>query len=170
MVKALEIEIDGLCNEQLHFAPLQRHVRGRFDFMRIGEPMSKIKAHEWPVTIPSQRLGIDPDGTGYIREPLHDGEFAPIKEKIEKMGMKLEPAVQEFPGIDVVTWYFWMQRAVESGLARVVSGRLPDRIEGTPKMNFVLNEPPTSAVDKLTAAIEKQTVMFAKLLERLGEK
>ena len=132
--------------------------------------MSKIKAHEWPVPIPSQRLGIDPDGNGYIREPLHDGEFAPIKEKIEKMGMKLEPAVQEFPAIDLPTWLFWMQRAVESGLAKVVGGKLPDHIEGKPKMNFVLNEPPTSATDKLTAAIERQTTMFAKLLERLGEK
>ena len=169
MVKALEVEIDGPHNEQLHFAPLQRNVRGRFDFMRIGEPMSKIKAVEWPVPIPSQRLGIDPDGNGYIREPLHDGEFAPIREKIESQGMKLEPAVQEFPGIDVVTWLFWLKLAVESGLAKVVSGKLPDKIEGTPKMNFILNEPPTSAVDKLTSAIERQSQLFERVLEKLSK-
>lgn len=170
MANTLEVEIDGPHNEQLHFTPLQRNIRGKFDFMRMGEPMARIKAVEWPVPIPSQRLGVDADGIGYIAEPLHDAKHAPIKEKIEAQGMKLEPALQTFEGIDLTTWLFWIKQAVEAGLAKVVSGKLPDKIEGKPKMNFVLNEPPANALDKLTVAIEKQTAMFARLLERLGEK
>ncbi len=170
MVKAVEIAINGQHNEALHFRPLQRSIRGRFDFMRIGEPMAKVKATEWPTPIPSQRLGIEPDGTGYVVEPLHDEEFAPIKEKIEKLGMKLEPALQTFKGIDLPTWLFWIKQAVESGIAKVVSGKLPDKIDGKPRKTFIVNEPEPSATDKLTAAIEKQSAMFAKLLDRLGER
>ena len=169
MARALEIEVDGPHNENLHFRPLQRSIRGRFDMMRVGEPMAKVKASEWPTPLPSQRLGIDADGAGFIAEPLHEPQHTPIREKIEKRGLKLEPALQTFEGIDTPTWMFWLKRAVESGLAKVVSGKLPDRIDGKPKTNFILNEPRPSAVDRLTAAIDRQSALFEKLVERLGK-
>ena len=78
-MKAIEIEIDGPCNERLHFRPLQKSIRGRFDMMRIGEPMAKVKAQEWPTAIASQRLGIGPDGAGYDMEPVRGDEYAGIK-------------------------------------------------------------------------------------------
>ena len=170
MVAAVEVEIDSPHNENLHFRPLQRAVRGRFDWMRIGEPMSKVKAAEWPVPIPSQRLGVDPDGNGYLLEPLHDDEYSPIREKIEgKLGMKLEPAVQTFESVHLPSWYFWLAKAVECGLATVVSGKLPRDIGGEPRRNFYWSEPAPSATDKLTAAIERQSQLFEKLLAKLGE-
>ena len=170
MVKAVEIEIDGSHNEALLFRPLQRSVRGRFDMMRMGEPMARVKATDWPTPIPSQRLGIDADGNGFLCEPLHDDEYVVLKEKIESQGMRLEPAIQEFLDIDVATWQFWLKSAVDSGLAKIVRGKLPDKIDGKPRMNFITNDPEPPAVDKLTAAIEKQTAMFEKLLNKLGEK
>jgi hypothetical protein len=169
MVKSVEIEIDGQHNEALHFRPLQRNIRGRFDLMRIGEPMAKVKASEWPVPIPSQRLGIDRDGTGYILEPLHEAEFAPLREKIEGQGMRLEPKLQEFDGVHLPSWLFWIKRAVESGLAKIVNGELPLTIEGEPVKNFVIGKREDSPVDKLTAAIERQNVLFEKLLARLAD-
>ncbi len=167
-MQALEIEIDGQHNEAFFFRPLQRKVRGRFDLNRIGEPMARVTATEWPSAIPSQRLGVDPSGGGYVTEPLHDEEHAALREKIERQGSRLEPAVQEFQDIDLPSWLFWIKRAVESGLAKVTSGKLPAKIEGTPQMNYVTGDKATfgnelqetmraqtAAFDRLAAAIEK---------------
>lgn len=171
MVKTatVEIEIDGPCNENLHFRPLQRAVRGRFDLNRVGEPMARMKSVEWPRPIPSQRLGIDADGSGYILEPLHDAENAAMRERIEKQGMKLAPACETFDDVHLPTWLFWIKRAVESGVARVVAGTLPQRIDGTPKRNFIVDRPAQSTGDRLAAAIERQNELFERLLERLSQ-
>jgi hypothetical protein len=160
---AIEIEIDGPHNEALHFRPLQRSVRGRFDLNRMAEPMARMKSAEWPLPIPSQRIGIDPDGTGYIVEPLHEPGFAPIRERIEKAGQRLEPALQTFDAVHLPTWLFWICRAVQCGIARVVSGKLPDKIEGTPTLNFITGDPPPTPADKLTAALERQAAAFEGL-------
>ena len=166
---AIEIEIDGDRNESLRFRPLQRSIRGRFDLNRIAEPQARLRAAELPLPIPGQRLGIDPSGTGYLIEPLHDEDHATIREKIEKKGMKLEPELTEFPNIDLPTWLYWLKRAVESGIAKITKGKLPDKIDGKPRKNFVMAEPEPSVTDKLTAALEKQSVLFEKLLAKLGE-
>ena len=163
-MQALEIEIDGPRNEALLFAPLQRSIRGRCDLMRLGAPECILEAQKWPGPIPSQKLGIDPDGNGYLEEPLHAPEFSPHRERIEKkMGMKLEPAVQEFPGIHLPSWLFWIKRAVESGIAKVTKGKLPDVIDGKPRLNYVLAEPEATNTDKLTAALQQQTAAFNRL-------
>ncbi len=166
----IEIEIDGEHNECLHFRPLQRSIRGRLDLMRIGEPMAKVKTTEFPDPIPGQRLGIDPSGTGYLSEPLHDEEYAPIKERILKKGQELEPELLEFENVDLPTWLFWIKRAVEDGIAKVVKGKLPGKIEGKVKKNFIVSRPEQTQNDKLTAAINKQTQVFEKLLAKMSEK
>lgn len=166
-MQAIELEIDGQYNECLHFRPIQRAVRGRFDMQRIGEPMARVKAQEWAMPIPSQRLGINPDGIGYISEPLHDAEYAPLKEKIEKQGMRLEPKLQTFEGIHLPSWLYWLKQAVASGLARVVKGKLPDVIDGEPRKNFILAAPEQSTADKLTNALTEQTAAFNRLSDAL---
>ena len=167
MGATVEVEFDGPHNEGHYFRPLQRSVRGKFDMMRVGEPMARVQASEWPLPIPSQRLGVDENGIGFVKEPLHDAEFAAIKEKIEKRGLKLEPAVTTFDAIDPPTWYFWMKKAVAAGIAKVVAGSLPSKIEGKPRMNFITNEP-VSATDKLAVAIDRQSSLMERLLERLA--
>jgi hypothetical protein len=169
MKAAIELEIDGPANECLMFRPLERNIRGRLDFTRVREPLAMIESTKWPKPIPSQRLGIDPAGVGYLLEPLHDAENAVLKEKITKQGKRLEPAVQTFENINLPTWFFWIQRAVESGIAKVVKGELPEKIDGKPRINFVMADPQPSDADKLTAAIERQSALMEKLLERLSK-
>ncbi|MBU4271355.1 MAG: hypothetical protein KKA28_05785 [Planctomycetes bacterium] len=170
MKNAVEIEVDGARNECLSFRPLPgRTVRGKFSFDRVAEPMARVKANDWPTPIPGQRIGLDPDGLGFVREPLRDEEFAPIREKIEKQGMKLPPAIETFENIHLPSWLHWMKKAVESGVAKVVSGKLPEKVDGTPRRNFIMAEPPVSSTDKLTAAIDRQSALFEKLLERLSK-
>ena len=145
-------------------------MRGSFDYDRMSEPMAKIEASKWPGPIPGQRLGVEPDGTGFIREPLHDEEHAPLRERIERTGVKLEPAVQTFEDVDLPSWLFYVKRAVEAGIAKVVKGELPTRIEGKVKFDYIFNERVAeSPMDKLTVAIQEQTAVMTKLLERLAE-
>ena len=163
----VEIEIDGQHNENLYFRPLQRSVRGRFDLNRIGEPTARMKSVDFPHPIPSQRIGIEADGSGYITEPLHDAEHAALRERIEKQGKKLPPKCETFDDVDLPTWLYWIKRAVESGVAKVVGGQLPKHIDGTPKLNFIVDRPKETTGDRLAAALERQNVLFEKLLERL---
>ena len=160
---AVIVEVDTPDNGSLHFRPLQRRVRGRFDVGRLPEPGRLLR--EWPEGIPGQRIGIDPaSGEGFILEPLHDEPA--LKEKAEALG-KLEPARQTFAGVDPVTWLHWIKLAVESGLARVVEGTLPDKIDGEPQTQFV-TQPVPDPIDRLAAAMEKQTEMLGKVLAKLA--
>jgi len=116
-------------------------------------------------------LGIEPDATGYVREPLHDEQFAPIRERVLAKGVSLEPAIQTFETIDLASWLFFIKRAVEAGIAKIVKGELPAKIDGKIRYNYVFNERTTETpTEKLTAAIERQSELMAALLERLAEK
>ncbi len=169
-MQALEIQIDGPHNECLSFRPLPgQRIRGAFDFNRCAEPMARMQTQQWPVPIPGQILGVDPSGDGYVREPLHDPEHAAIREKILKKDKRLAPAVEEFVGIDRESWIYWMARAVQSGIAKVVTGKLPEKLPEKPRRNYILAET-VSRNDKLADAIDRQTAVFEKLLAKLGEK
>jgi hypothetical protein len=159
----VEVEVN-VPNTNWHFRPLQRAIRGPFDMAKMNEPLAKIEAANWPLPIPGQRLGIDREGIGYLEEPLHAPAHAAVREKIEKRGMRFEPVLQTFPGIDVVSWHFWLMRAVECGLVTVVKGSLPTAIDATLARKDYINAPaqPT-ANDRLTAAIEAQTHAFRDL-------
>ena len=168
MVKAntIEIEIDGKRNEALRFRPLQRTIRGRFDLNRVAEPQARMKTTEWPEPVPSQRIGIDLDaGTGFVLEPIHQNPV--LKSRIEKRGLQLAAEREEFKNVDLPTWLFWIKRAVDSGLAKVVVGELPAKIEGEPQMDFIVSRK-ADTNDRLAAAIEANTAVLAALLDRLG--
>ena len=167
MKTAVEIEVDGDKNQCLAFLPLQRRIRGRFDYMRETEPMAGVMRGEWPQPIPGQRIGID-GAMGYIREPLHSDEHAETKAKIEAQGMSLPDEREEFEGIDVVTWAFWLQRAIDAGLARIVSGTMP-KIDGEPKMSFFVDRQPSES-EQIAGLIATQNTLLTKLLERLEGK
>lgn len=169
-MNTLEIEIDGACNEHFHFRPLGRSIRGRFDLVRESEPLAMMSRGQWPMPIPSQRVGIDENCIGYVSEPLHDPEHSATRDKIQSKGMQLPPARETFAAIDVTTWLYWLKRAVESGLAKITKGKLPDKIEGEPQKSFITTRPPVKKEERLAAALEEQNKLMAQILTKLTAK
>ncbi|MDZ4688502.1 MAG: hypothetical protein SH850_25795 [Planctomycetaceae bacterium] len=174
MVRAanvVEVEIDGPQNQGLMFGPLQRRLRGRFDssrLLRMDDGAAGV-AREWPEPIPGQRLRLDLDGAAAVVEPLHDAEHATIKEKLNKRGSTFAPAVETIATVHVPTWVYWLRRAVEAGHARIVSGQLPEKLTGAPQLNF-LTPAVADPVDKLTAALDRQSALLEQLLTALAQR
>lgn len=98
------------------------------------------QAREFPKGVPGQRLRLDTESrTAAVLEPLHEAQHAVTRERIEKKGMTIGPASEEVGNVDVPTWAYWLKRAVEGGLAKVVRGSLPP-IEGKPRKQFMTAE------------------------------
>ncbi len=170
-MKTIEVEIDGSHNESLSFRPLPgRRIRGRFDLNRVAEPLARLKTMEYPQPIPGQRLGIDAEGRGYVSEPLHAPENAPIRERIQKQSMRLPPEIEMFEAIDVSSWLFWLQKAVEAGVARLIKGEFPSELPTEPRKNFIMAPPKPTDTLRLTAAIERQNDLMAQLLKQMASK
>lgn len=172
----LEIEIDNPQNLQLYYAPIQRRIRGGWDFMRVPEPLAKQEINKWPKAIPGQRLQLDTaTGEAAIIEPLYEPEHAATRRAIEQTGKggkggKLIPPERESLGIvDVATHLFWIKAAVTNGLARVVRGVLPEKIDGEPQRSFLSHRQP-AANDRLAAALESITAVNREILAQLRAK
>lgn len=162
----LEVEIDGANNEQLYFAPIQRRIRGRFDFGRVAEPQAKLLTNKYPLPIPGQRLSLDTaTGEAAIVEPLHEAEHARTRRIIEK-GKAIAPERESLGIAHVPTWLFWIKRAVEAGLARVTKGTLPATIEGEPQRSF-FSQSAKNTDDRLAAALEANTAVMREMLAQL---
>ncbi len=157
----VEIKIDGSRNDNLHFKPLQRTLRGTFDLNRVPEPLARMKFNEFPKPIPGLHIAVDAENkTAKISDPLHDAEHFAIKEKIEALGMKLGPAVERIENIDTNTWLFWMRRAVVNGTCKVVSGNFPAIDDAKARKDFIMpdvTDPRDSLINKLVA------IMYAGL-------
>lgn len=167
MGNVIEVEVNGKNNNNLFFGPLGRTVRGRFELVNATRhhPAASVLTNRWSEPIPGQRIGIDTDtGEGFIVEPLHEDEHTAIRDRIKKTH-KLEPRKQTFTRVHVATWLYWLKRAVDAGLAKVTSGKLPDTVEGAKRDLFIPQH--ANALDKLSAAIDRQTEMFGKLLTAL---
>lgn len=167
----LEIEVDSPLNSNLSFLPIQRTVRGRFDYLRTKEPTHET-TRSGP--FPGQVIGLDiNNGKGYVREPLHEVGNQHLRKEIEGR-FSLPPERVEFPSAHVPTWLHWMKKAVESGQAVVVSGRLPDIIDGEPRTRFyiapVRKDKKDEQIEKLVALAEQQQKNFDRLLEVLASK
>lgn len=141
--QVLVVEVDDQYNRDLFFAPLGKRVRGRFDAARAAQRSRDAgeALHRWPEPIPGQHIGIDPQkGEGWIEEPLYADRHAATRKRLADSGMALPPERQSFAAVDVVSWLYYLKRAVEAGHARVVEGTLPERIEGKPRRSFVTAE------------------------------
>lgn len=171
----LEVEIDEAKNGSLFFGPLGRRIRGRFDCHRAAKYDKEAAAlfSEWPEPIPGQRLGINAKtGEGYLIEPLHETKHAAIREKIQKRKATLDPHKQTFKA-HVPTWLYWLKRAAEDGYVKIVSGTVPETIEGEPKLTFVITRPKgqsamlADAINRQADAMIAQTEAITKLLAEL---
>jgi hypothetical protein len=153
----IEITVDGSRNQNLHFRPLQRVLRGTFDINRVPDPQARIEATRFPRPIPGVRIAVDPQArTAAIIEPLHEPVNAAMRERVEKMGLRLPPEREEFKDIDVPTWLFWMRRAVVNELAKIVEGKFPEIDEARVQKNFITKpqrDPRDGLIDKLVAVL-----------------
>lgn len=162
--QTLEIEFDGPKNQSVYFTPIQKRVRGRFDAHRVVDGGRLLR--DFPEPVPGQRLQLDlGTGEAAIFEPLHDHEFIAIRERIEESGRKL-PEQYERVKADVATWVYWLRGLVDTGLAKVVVGELPAKVEGVPRTRFHSTEQP-DPIDRLATAIEKQSEMLGRMLSKL---
>lgn len=178
MSNVIEVEVNSTKNANLFFGPLARRIRGRWELSRATEfdrDAGKL-TDRYSEPIPGQRIGIDLDiGEGYIVEPLHDDQYAAMRQRIQKTN-RLEPARQSFKAVHVPTWLFWLNRAVDANHAKLLEGKFPEGI-GAKKQEAVSDEPKMdlfmprqlTPMDKLTTAIERQTEIFSKLLAALLE-
>jgi hypothetical protein len=160
-----EIDTQNPPNGQLTFLPLGgRVIRGRFDFNRDSQPLAKLHVAEFPKGIPGQRLGIDFDsGEAWVAEPLHLPEYKAERDRILKRGLGLPKERDTIPvqPADYATWVYWLNRAVEAGIARIVKGKLPEKVEGKIRKSFVTPEPKR---DRRDVTNEKLTaILFAML-------
>lgn len=154
MKETIEIQVAGPNNDSLAFRPLQRTIRGRFDLNNVNEPKAMALRATYPQPIPGQIIGIDPNtNEGYIREPLREERYAAIRERIEAQGLKLASCEEKFMGVDPLTWAYWMRRAVDSGLAHVVKGKLPERIDASKIQRNSIVKPQRSRSENLVSAL-----------------
>ena len=159
------LEVDGKRNQSWFCRPIRKRIRGRFEWRRDPEPKALQKSLTEPDAIPGQRLQLNGDSLTVL-EPLHNDEFKVMRERIEKKGLRLpdEATVYEVDGNEAA---FWLQRAVDARLARVIDGKMP-RIDATKvdRSSVILEE--NKREDKLTAAIERQNELFERLLAKLS--
>jgi hypothetical protein len=173
------IEADGPANENLGFRPIQRAIRGRFDWNRCADPEAhRLSRNFGGVPIPGQRIEFDPDtGTAALIDPLHAAEHAAIAEAIRKQGYRLPPAREQFTGCDRDTWLFWIKGAIEAGLAKLIGGKLPEFDASKARRDFIFAPPQPGTADKLIDALNSmaaaqaaQTAVLEKLLVLLAKK
>lgn len=163
----VEIEIDGPQNQSHYFRPMQERIRGRFDAQRLlqRDDGAGRLAREWPDAIPGQRLLLDFDsGNAYLTEPLHDAEHAALRAKIEAKGFTIAERRRELPAVDVVTWAYWMASAVSAGVARIIRGEIPDKLDGEPQTQFIVKRQ-QDPLERLAAAVEQQNELMLRMLK-----
>jgi hypothetical protein len=172
----VELEVDEQHNGNLNFFPLGRTLRGRFDLSRAAKHDRDASAlfTQWPEPIPGQRLKVNfAENKATLIEPLREPDNADLLAEIEKSAL-VEPHKQDFENIDAATWSFWLGRAVEGGLVRVVAGQLPtERPAGKPQVSFYVKreaDQAETAIDRLAVAVERQGDMLAQLITKLTEK
>ena len=165
----LEVEIDNDKCQDMFFGPLGRRLRGGYDVRRAArlDKDAHSVGNVWPEPIPGQRLAVNPETKqGFVIEPLHDDRHAATREKItERKFARLEPHEQVFANIDVPTWLHHIKCAVEAGVAKVVAGKLPEKIEGNPRKYFHGSERKPTETATLTDAIREQTAAFTRLAD-----
>jgi hypothetical protein len=157
----LEIEVDSPTNSNWQFLPLGKTIRGRVDFHRAHQADVARLAKEFPRGIPGQRLILDLDaGEGRIVDPIHDDPDLCAKIKARKMALPPREETFAITKESAPTYQYWLKRAVDSGTARLLKGKLPEKIDGRVTKRFNIQEtttPQEARMDKLL------TLLFAKL-------
>lgn len=184
----VEIEVRSDNGNKLYFSPTGKSLRGYIDFATVKSRIAQQCRDRFPEPVPGKIIGINRmTGEKYIREPLYDPEHSTVRKRVEKMHA-LDLQRESIDSESEVTWLYWMRRAVDGGLARIVQGELPDRYsfpgeerpteskDGKPRKNFIIDQEESQAAKFATAlnsmadAINANTAVLGKLLERLDAK
>ena len=187
-MRAVEVEVCAPQSRQLFFSPVGKTVRGRVDFAHVKSKAELSLRDTWPDPIPGKIIGINEAGEKYIREPLHDSENTKLRMLIQSRGMVLEDERETFAGESIITWLYWLRRAVDAGLARILKGELPPieeleparkrklHDERLPMKDFIFAPAEESPLDRMAAAMEllaantaANTAIMQKVLEKLGK-
>lgn len=128
----IEIEVDIERNRNLYFVPIDRQVRGRFDWRRVADKHGPELRDQWgEEPLPGQTISLDLDsGKGAILEPL--ASVKEFKKCVEDRRETLAPARQEFANINPSAWLYWIKAAVETGKAKLLKGTLPPKVDYKP--------------------------------------
>ncbi|MGD9649137.1 MAG: hypothetical protein AB7U73_25725 [Pirellulales bacterium] len=159
----VEIEVSSSLGQSLFFLPLNRVLRGRLNLDAMKH--TRDLADKFPHPIPGLVVGLDPEtAKAWVRDPLYDAEHSAARAQLSSFS--LGPAREEFAGVDVATWSYWLRNAVASGSARVVSGELPE-VNGLARKSIFSQQKPEKdqQIDRLTGLVEKLTTAVADLLK-----
>lgn len=175
-IQPVEVEVCGPNGQQLVFAPIGRSLRGYVDFSQAKSKSAMSLRDRWPDPIPGQVLGIGEDGAKYVREPLYEPRYSATRKRIDARCVELPPERETFDSETAETWLYWLRRAVDSGLARIIKGELP-AIESFPadvKKDFIFaprKSGPSLAesLDKMAEAIAANTAVLGELLKKLAK-
>ncbi|MGE3313999.1 MAG: hypothetical protein AB7O26_02705 [Planctomycetaceae bacterium] len=128
----IEVEIDVARNRNLYFVPIDRNVRGRFDWRRVADKHGPELRDQWgEEPLPGQTISLDVENqSGAILEPL--AAVPEFKKRVEARRESLAPARQEFANVNPAAWLYWIKAAVEAGKARLLKGKLPETIDYKP--------------------------------------
>ena len=159
----LVVEIDGPRNNSWSFPAMSRVIRGKFDLLRVAEPNAVKLRQQYPDPIPGQQLCVDlSSGECAVLEPLQDDAHETLRKKLEK-SYSIAPAREVVSGADVSTWLFWIKKAVKAGIAKVISGSIPDKLPGEPKVRNLFGTERRNPQQDLQRAL--LGVLFAGLSE-----
>ncbi len=169
----LTIEVDTPKDANLFFAPLGVRVRGRFDAQRrtARNPDNSSLLGAWPKPVPGQRVTIDAEAARLtIEEPLEDPSNADLAALFKKRGIEV-PKTKTYDSVHVPSCLHQIKRAVDAGLAKVVEGKMPDKIDGAMLKSFITpdSEDPEETMRK--ALVASTRIMAASLdaIEHLAE-
>lgn len=162
MAGTIVIEIDSASNNDHQWEPTGTRLRGRFLPGRVNHTAGALP-QELPEGIPGQQVHIDPDGKfARITDPLAAPEGAPLRAKLTELivgkggQLSFGEAERRYDGIHVGQWVGWAVRAVKAGLARLISGKLPDAVpDDCPRRTFATatTDPRDEQIRQLTALL-----------------
>jgi len=145
----IEVEVDVARNRNLYFTPLDRTVRGRFDWRRIADKHGPELRDQWGEDpLPGQTISLDlAKGEGAILEPLYGRPD--VMKRVETRGDTLPPERQTFSEIDPQEWLYWLKAAINTGKARLLRGEMPKAVDYRPRRFGEVK----STTDRLTEAL-----------------
>lgn len=178
MAKSQIVQIEACAprNRQVIFKPIGSAIRGRVDFSDCRNQTEQLMRRFYPQPVPGQRICIDfATGQKWIAEPLYLDEHESLRAEILQRGYKLPPKRVDYESESLVTWCYHAHRLIESGLARIVEGELPnwEDFTETPRKRFISHETKSDEAkladvhNALLKSIDANTAMLQQLIERI---